>query len=128
MTNRTLLKLFIFSILALGLTSTGWGKDLPVVSAAVLDFHASDAKLASKGMETAQLLGAELSNAPNLMLVERQELEKALGEQELGLSGTVSPETAAQVGKLTGAKVLITGRVFGVGNKFSLVTKIMSTE
>jgi hypothetical protein len=62
------------------------------------------------------------------MLVERQELAKALGEQELGLSGTVSPETAAQVGKLTGAKVLITGRIIGIGKKYSLVTKVMSTE
>ena len=39
-------------------------------------------------------------------------MEKVLGEQELGLSGTVSPDTAAKVGHLTGAKVLVTGRVF----------------
>ena len=45
-------------------------------------------------------------------MVERAELEKILGEQELGLSGTVSADTAAKVGNLTGAKVLVTGRVF----------------
>lgn len=99
-----------------------------MVSAAVLNFQTSDAALASKGSETALLLSTYLSAAPNLMMVERQELDKALGEQELGMSGTVSPETAAQVGKLTGAKVLISGRLFGVGGKFFLVAKIMSTE
>ena len=44
--------------------------------------------------------------------MERAELEKVLGEQELGFSGTVRADTAAKVGHLTGAKVLVTGRVF----------------
>ena len=65
---------------------------------------------------------------PNLILVERAELEKALGEQELGLSGTVTPESAAKVGQLTGAKVLVTGRVFQVENSTVIVAKIIGTE
>ena len=36
----------------------------------------------------------------------RAELEKALGEQELGLSGTVKAESAAKVGQLTGAALV----------------------
>jgi len=51
-----------------------------------------------------------------------------LGEQELGLSGTVSPDTAAKVGRLTGAKVLVTGRAFKVEKELVLVAKIISTE
>ena len=62
------------------------------------------------------------------MLVERQELEKALGEQELGLSGTVTTETATKVGSLVGAKVLITGRVFEASSKQYIVVKIIGTE
>src|SRR5438046_1392865 len=76
------------------------------LTAAVLDFQTSGGKLEKKGSEAAVLLNAQLSAAPNLILVERQELEKLFGEQELGLSGTVTPDTAAKVGALTGAKVL----------------------
>lgn len=57
------------------------------------------------GAETAVLLNALLSSSSDLILVERGELAKVLSEQELGLSGTVNPETAAHVGYLTGAKV-----------------------
>lgn len=98
------------------------------LTAAVFDFQASGDKLAGKGSEAALLLGTQLSSNPNVALVERQELEKVLGEQELGLSGTVSPETAAKVGSLTGAKVLITGRVFGSGDKYYLAAKVIGTE
>ncbi len=98
------------------------------LTVAVFNFQTTGEKLANKGAEAALLLGTRLSTAPNLLLVERQELEKALGEQELGLSGTVSPETAAKVGALTGAKVLITGRVFEAGAKNYLVVKIIGTE
>jgi hypothetical protein len=62
------------------------------------------------------------------MTVERAELAKVLGEQELGLSGTVTGETAAKVGNLTGAKVLVTGRVFKVDKDLVLVAKIISSE
>lgn len=60
--------------------------------------------------------------------MERAELEKVLGEQELGLSGNVSPDTAAKVGLLTGAKVLVTGRVFKADNELIIVAKIIGTE
>lgn len=102
--------------------------EAPPLTTAVLNFQASGEKLASKGADVAVLLGAQLSTAQNVMLIERQELQKALGEQELSLSGTVSPDTAAKVGSLTGAKVLITGRIFEAGGKSYIVVKIIGTE
>jgi len=51
-----------------------------------------------------------------------------LGEQELGLSGVVSSDTAAKVGHLTGAKILVTGRVFRADKELILVAKIIGTE
>ena len=100
----------------------------PPLAAAVLDFQTAD-DLKNKGPEAAVLLNAQLSiAAPEVVLVERQELAKILGEQELGASGTVTPDTAAKVGALTGAKVLITGRLFNAGDKFFLVAKIIGTE
>ena len=108
-----------------------FGADSPPpepLTAAVLDFQVADKENQHKGAEIAALLSAKLSTAPNLILVERQELDKALGEQELGLTGTVTAETAAKVGSLTGAKVLITGRLFSADNQFYIVAKVISTE
>lgn len=102
--------------------------DSAPLTVAVLDFQTSGGALANKGSEAALLVNAHLSADPNVFLLERQELAKILGEQELGLSGMVSPETAAKIGTLTGAKVLVTGRLFEAGGKNFLVAKIMSTE
>ena len=71
-----------------------------VLTLAVFDFDAKDDAVRDLGPKLGTLLNATLSAEPDLILVERAELEKVLGEQELGLSGTVSPETAAQVGHL----------------------------
>lgn len=109
------------------------------LTVAVLDFQASGEKFDKKGAQVGILLNALLSASPNIVLVERQEIEKILGEQELGLSGTVTADTVAKVGELTGAKVLVTGRIFDTaekssdgrsagGGKIYLVAKIMSTE
>jgi hypothetical protein len=76
----------------------------------------------------ATLINADLSAQPDIITVERAELEKVLGEQELGLSGTVSADSAAKVGQLTGAKVLVTGRVFKVENQTLMVAKVIGTE
>ena len=101
----------------------------PPLSAAVFNFQTTGESFNGKGAEAAVLLNAQLSGAaPDVILVERQELDKIFGEQEMGLSGTVSPETAAKVGALTGAKVLITGRLFGGEGKYYLVTKLIGTE
>ncbi len=97
------------------------------ISVAIFDFQVSGEKFGDAGKEAALLLNAGLSSSPNVLLVERQELEKILGEQELGLSGTVDAPTAAKIGLLTGAKVLITGRLFESGDKIFLVAKVMST-
>lgn len=98
------------------------------LTVAVFDFESKDEATKDLGPKVASLINAQLSASPNLITVERAELEKALGEQELGLSGTVDPATAAKVGHLTGAKVLVTGRVFNVGDETMIVAKVIGTE
>jgi hypothetical protein len=113
---------------ALFLSSVRSRAEAPL-TAAVFNFQTAGDKLTNKGAEVAALLNAQLSQrVPEVNLVERQELDKVFGEQELGLSGTVTPDTAAKVGSLIGAKVLITGRLFDAGGKFYLTAKIMGTE
>jgi len=99
-----------------------------VLTVAIFDFDSKDEAVRDLGPKIATLLNANLSMNPNIITVERAELDKALGEQELGLSGTVSPDSAAKVGQLTGAKVLVTGRVFKVENQTMIVAKVIGTE
>lgn len=125
--KRLLVLLFAIASVAHAQTPPAQSQPQPL-TAAVLDFQVSGPEFEKKGAEAALLLNAKLTESPNLILVERQELDKALSEQELGLSGDVTPDTASKVGNLTGAKVLITGRVFGGGGRFFIVAKIISTE
>src|SRR5690606_30251057 len=74
------------------------------------------------------LLFAELAADPTMFLVDREELDKVLTEQSLGASGVVNASEAAQLGQLTGAKLLVTGSVMQVDRKTFLVAKIMGTE
>jgi hypothetical protein len=99
-----------------------------VLTVAVFNFESKDEAVHDLGPKVSDLINANLSADPNIITVERADLEKALGEQELGLSGTVAPDTAAKVGNLTGAKVLVTGRVFEADNQLFIVAKIIGTE
>ena len=98
------------------------------LATAFLELQSNEAKLSETTPKVNALLGAFLSAQPSLAMVERAELTKAVGEFELGNSGTVSPETAAKIGYLTGAKVLITGKVFSVDSQLFLVSKIIGAE
>src|SRR5258708_3534740 len=99
-----------------------------VLTVAVFNFESKDEAVYDLGPKIATLVNANLSAEPKIITVERAELEKVLSEQELGLSGTVSADTAAKVGNLTGAKVLVTGRIFKADKELVIVSKIIGTE
>ncbi|MDB6021658.1 MAG: hypothetical protein JWQ04_1515 [Pedosphaera sp.] len=99
-----------------------------VLTVAIFDFDSKDENVHDLGPKVATLVNANLSAEPQIITVERAELEKILGEQELSLSGTVSPDTAAKVGHLTGAKVLVMGRIFRADKELLIVAKIIGTE
>lgn len=120
---------YLLLVLALQLTSLPLRAGTQdVYTVAIFDFESRDEAVHDLGPKVATLVNATLSAEPQIVTLERAELEKVLGEQELGLSGTVAPATAAKVGQLTGAKVLVTGRVFRAGGDLVLVAKIIGTE
>lgn len=80
------------------------------------------------GQEFPLLLNAYMSQSDKLAFVERGQVEKALDEMAIGISGTVDPATAAQIGYLTGAQVLVTGRIFPVQKDLFIVAKIIGVE
>ena len=100
----------------------------PVYTTAVMNFSSAQSDLEESAEKVNSLLPALLSASGSLILVERAELDKIISEQELSLSGTVDQHTAATIGRLTGAKVLVSGKLFSIDNKVYLVSKIMGTE
>lgn len=59
----------------------------------------------------ADQLATALFNTNRYILLERQTLGDVLKEQDLGAAGRISRETAAPVGQIEGAEILITGAV-----------------
>jgi hypothetical protein len=82
------------------------------------------------GKDTTSLLTAELSADPRFSFVDRGQLQKVLDEEALGTSGMVNPDSAARIGQLTGAKVLVSGRVLlsKTNNVVTILASIISTE
>src|SRR4051812_30852154 len=95
---------------------------------AVLPFQERGKEVQGMGGQASDILFAELSADPALILVERQELGKILTEAQLNVSGIVDPKKAIEIGQLTGARLIVTGSVFQVDKTIYLVAKIIGTE
>src|SRR6267143_1075646 len=76
----------------------------------------------------AGMLISELAANPAARVVEREEIEKLLAEQSLGASGKVSPETAAKIGKLVGARYVIAGTFIDFYGDFRLDARLVNVE
>ena len=63
------------------------------------------------GEGMADMLTTELMKTNRFVVVERQGLQDVLGEQELGQTGIIRRETAAQVGQVLGAQIIVRGAV-----------------
>lgn len=80
------------------------------------------------GQKLSDLLFAQMISDPMLLMVEREEFDQVVNEAELNLSAMVDPNNAIALGRLTGAKLVITGSVFQTNEKLFAVAKIISTE
>ena len=99
-----------------------------LLTVAVYDFK-GDTAAAIYANNVTTLLTANLTAETNLLMVERAVLAKALKEQAFGLSGMVSPDTASQIGQITGAKVLISGQVIKTSkDHVIIVANLIGTE
>jgi len=73
---------------------------------AILPFRERGKEVKEMGGQVADLMFAKLVVDPSLFLVDREDLDKTLGEAELNLSGIVNPNEAVAIGQLTGAKLI----------------------
>jgi len=61
-------------------------------------------------------------------MVDRAQLDKIFEEQRFGATSDVDDNTAARMGKISGASIVITGRVDGEGNLRRLRLRALNTE
>lgn len=77
----------------------------------------------------AEMLVADLAQVKELVLIEREGLEKVLREMELGASGLVDEKSAPKIGKLLGATHLVSGNFLADDKGAVLVNyKILGVE
>lgn len=112
MIRRTLFALAALAVAAPAAVAAQAADQRPTV--AVLYFNngsfgpgAKDYDLLGRGV--ADYLIGELSGNPAVRVVERDQIGKITAEQDLGTSGRVDAETAVRIGKLLGARYMVTG-------------------
>jgi TolB-like protein len=75
-----------------------------------------------------QMMLTELAQNPALRIVERSVLRELIEEQNLATSGRVDPQTAARIGKLVGARYIITGTFADNFGDFRMDARIVDVE
>ena len=97
---------------------------------AVLDFQLQGEEFEHKDMGTivAEWFTTAMVREGRFDVVERRLLEKILGEQKLAMSGIVDAESATQIGKLLGVKVIISGSVMKLKDVTEINARIIDVE
>jgi hypothetical protein len=102
--------------------------DENLLTVAVLGFSASDVGEPELGAQIGEVLTALLCDDAGFRLVDRTAMTRLLAEQQLNLSGIVDTEQAIKVGRLVGARILVVGKVFTLGDQLYLTAKLVGTE
>ncbi|MCD6578579.1 hypothetical protein J7L48_03820 [bacterium] len=71
------------------------------------------------GTGLSDMLITALVQSGRFTVVEREQLDKILGEQKLSLSGAITPQSSAKIGNMLGVQYLISGSVTEFINKSS---------
>jgi len=95
---------------------------------AIFSFKERGAGVTDYGVKISDILTGLLSANPDLLLVDRVEMDKMLAELHLSAAGVGNPAEAVKVGQLTGARLIITGSVFTAGKSLYIIAKVIGTE
>ncbi len=80
------------------------------------------------GEGMADMLTTALVQTGDYRVLERQEIQSILDEQNMGLSGAVTPESAAEIGKLLGVELAVFGSVSEFGHSQSNIGGTIKKE
>lgn len=113
----------LFAVIVLCSASFSFAAD----TIAVLDFKSllADEDL---GIAVAEILRTELASLGDYTVIERGMLEQILEEQALQSSGAIDSETAAEIGKLLGANLVVTGSIVKTGDVYTINSRFIDME
>ncbi len=96
---------------------------------AVIPLERSDQKTEQgAGQYLTDAILKELISLPAFVLVERQNIAAVLKEQGFGQSAYVTPEQAVEVGKLSGARLILSGHYLPVANDLQVQLRLIDAE
>jgi TolB-like protein len=128
--KKSTLIIALMVILLTGMLAVPAGADFKKSKIAVLDFQ-----LQGHGFETADMgkivaewLITAFVKDGRFDVIERSLLEKILGEQKLGVSGLVDTSSASRIGKVLGAKAIISGSVMRFQNIVEVNARIIDVQ
>ena len=97
---------------------------------AVMEFKSLNpgAKNTSLGAMIAEMFTTEVVNNNSFKIVEREQLNKVLGELRIGQSGVLDTTDAQKLGKILGAGAIIAGSVMKMGDSLRIDSRIIEVE
>jgi len=106
------------------------GADFKKTKVAVLDFQLQGEGYETKdmGMIVAEWFITALVKEGRFDVVERALLQKILSEQQMSISGIIDENSATQLGKILGVKVIISGSVMKLQNVLEVNSRIIDVE
>jgi Mg-chelatase subunit ChlD len=127
--GETLQKLFAQALRNLADYSTISVGDKTQAAIAPIGFAEADKAVLAKQAEyfsESMLLSA--ASAKVFTIVERKDLQKILEEQEFQYSALADEKTAAKLGSLLGAQVIVTGQLFAKADTYEVFLKLLRVE
>ena len=128
MLRRSALSLLLATVAPVSVTAAPSAGKKPTIAILSFDYGGKDAALEPLREGLAQMLIADVSTIPQVQVVERARLKALLEEQKLGRSGKLDPATAARVGKLLGARLLVLGSYFDLGPQLRIDARVVEVE
>jgi len=74
------------------------------------------------------LLETGLVHSERLQIVSRQRIQTVMNEQNFGMSGYVDDNTAQRIGRLLGARLVLTGEIIKPENRYFFNIQVLETE
>lgn len=94
---------------------------------AVLPFRELDGQPTVLGTYLAEALVTNLFQLGNFKIVERQMLDKVLGELKIQQTGAIDPSTAKEIGRITAVDAIVTGSITELGNHIAVNCRLIDT-
>jgi len=95
---------------------------------AVIPLSNLDGTTTKLGQYLAEELTTRLCQTQRFKVIERQQLDKVISEQELGMTALIDPHTAASVCRILGADAIVSGSITEFSSSVKINARIIAAE